>query len=69
MRPFWQSPGHILALLDSGELQVLAASGKRYEKIASYIVSENPTWAPPALLKNGILVKDTDTLTLWSLSN
>ena len=66
---FLSIPGHVLALLDSGELQVLAANGKRYEKMASYIVSENPTWAPPVLLKNEILVKDTETLTLWSLSN
>ena len=66
---FLAIPGHILALLDSGELQVLSANGKRYEKIASYIVSENPTWAPPVLLKSRILVKDAKTLTLWSLAN
>ncbi len=66
---FLAIPGHILALLDSGELQILATTGDHYEKIASYIVAESPTWAPPVLLPNGLLVKDKTTLTLWSLDN
>jgi len=46
----------------------MAANGDRFEKVASYRVSESPTWAHPVLLENGILVKDDQTLTLWSLA-
>ena len=78
----WQGPGrtgdnvmllsitdHIVALTDNGELQVVAAKGTGFEKVASYQVSESPTWAPPVLLKNGILVKDQVSLTRWSFSD
>lgn len=58
--------GHVLALLDNGELQVVRGSSSGYEKIASYRVTQNATWAPPVLLENGILVKDVKTLTYWS---
>lgn len=61
-------PGHVVALLDNGELQVLAAGGERFERVASYRVSESDTWAPPVLLDGRILVKDTQSLTLWSLA-
>ncbi len=64
---FLSIPGHVLALVNDGQLQVVAASGGGFEKVASYRVSESPTWAPPVLLKQGVLVKDDKTLTLWSL--
>ena len=64
---FLSIPGHVVALINDGELQIIAATGNRFEKVASYRVSESSTWAPPVLLERGILVKDTQTLTLWSL--
>jgi outer membrane protein assembly factor BamB len=60
-------PSHVVALIDTGELQVIAARGERSERLASYRVAETATWAPPVLLPKGILVKDNETLTLWSL--
>ncbi|MFP6753735.1 MAG: PQQ-binding-like beta-propeller repeat protein, partial [Pirellulaceae bacterium] len=63
---FLSIPGYVVALVDSGELQIVAASGKEYKKIASYRVAEGGTWAPPVLLEKGVLVKDVKTLTLWS---
>ena len=65
---FLSIPGYIVALIDSGELQIVAARGSGYKKIASYRVAEGGTWAPPVLLEQGVLVKDIKTLTLWSLS-
>jgi len=65
---FLSIPGYIVALIDSGELQIVAASGSGYKKVASYRVAEGGTWAPPVLLKEGVLVKDIKTLTMWSLS-
>lgn len=66
---FLSIPGHILALINSGELRVIAARGDRYEIIASWRVAENSTWAPPVLLQDRILIKDKETLTLWSLKD
>ena len=75
----WQSPGrvgsnvmflsipdHVVALIDNGELQVIKATGEGYAKAASYRVSDQPTWAPPVLLSDGVLVKDRDTLIRYS---
>jgi outer membrane protein assembly factor BamB len=66
---FLAIPNHIIALLDNGHLQVLAAKHDSYQKLADYQVSEKTTWAPPVLLKNGLLIKDEKMLTLWSLNN
>lgn len=65
---FLSFPGHVAALIDDGHLRVIKASGERYEVVASYRVSEKPTWAPPVLLRNGILVKDRESLTRWRLT-
>jgi outer membrane protein assembly factor BamB len=67
---FLSIPGHIVALINNGELQIVSATGDRFEKIASYRVAEDSkysTWAPPVLLERGVLVKDSQTLTRWSM--
>ena len=64
---FLSVPGHVLALLDTGELQVVKATDDKFNKVASYEVSEEPTWAAPVLLSDGILVKNRESLLLWSL--
>ena len=63
---FLAIPGHIVALVDKGELQIVAANSNRFQKVANYRVADSPTWAPPVLLEHGILVKDNRALTLWS---
>jgi outer membrane protein assembly factor BamB len=63
---FLAIPGHVVALINDGELKILAANGDRFETVTSYRVAENSTWATPVLLESGILVKDNQTLTLWS---
>ena len=66
---FLSVPGHVLALINRGELRVIAARRDRYEQVASWRVAKDGTWAPPVLLQNGILTKDTETLTFWSLKS
>lgn len=74
----WQGPGrtgdnvaflairnHVIALTDRGELQVIAATSDSYEVVASYQVSETPTWAAPTLLSDGVLIKSKESLALW----
>ncbi len=64
---FLSFPGHVLALTDWGQIRILRATGQSYQPLATYRVAEGGTWAPPALLPEGILVKDADKLTLWRL--
>ncbi len=64
---FLAVPQHVLAMVDDGELQVLKASKEGYEKLRSYEMADSPTWSPPVLLKDKLLIKDVKTLTLWSL--
>jgi outer membrane protein assembly factor BamB len=59
-------PGYVAALVDDGELKIIAADGDRFRTVASYRVSDEPTWAPPVFTNGGILTKDQH-LTLWSL--
>jgi outer membrane protein assembly factor BamB len=66
---FLSVPGHVVALISDGRLQVIAARGDRYEKIASYRMAESDTYAPPVLTHDGVLVKDKHRLTLWSLKS
>jgi len=66
---FLSIPGHVVALINDGELRIIAARGDRFEKVASYRVAESPTWAPPVLMQSGVLVKDLETLTFWSLGD
>lgn len=64
---FLSIPGHVVALISEGQLQIVAARRDRFEPAAMYRVAEGDTYAPPVLLPNGVLVKDLETLTLWRL--
>ena len=66
---FLSIPGHVLALIDDGELQVLKADGAETKILAKYKIADNPTWAAPVLLKDQLLIKDRDSLTLWRFSD
>lgn len=63
---FLSIPGHVLALINNGELQVIRADDDKYKVAAVWQVAETPTWAPPVLLEGGVLIKDRDTLSFWS---
>ena len=51
-----------VALTDAGELLFVKASGGDYEVAARYRVADTPTWAPPALINGGVLIKAKQTL-------
>lgn len=65
---FLSSPGIVTALINKGELRFLSASPKQYKTIATYRVAEDHTWAPPVLLRDSLLIKDRNHLTMWSLT-
>lgn len=56
----------VFNLTTDSELHVLRASPKGLEPVRKYTVANSPTWAHPVLLGERVLVKDLDTLALWT---
>jgi outer membrane protein assembly factor BamB len=52
----------LLALKTDGELVVADASAPSFQALRRWTVAKTPTWAHPALLPEGVLVKDVDSL-------
>jgi outer membrane protein assembly factor BamB len=57
----------VLALTSEGKLVVFDGAAGAYSPLATYDVGESATWAHPAPVRGGVLVKDVDSLTLWKL--
>jgi outer membrane protein assembly factor BamB len=55
----------LLALTTDGELTVFGPGRDGFKQIRKYAVASTPTWAHPALVGAGILIKDENTLSLW----
>ena len=77
--PIWASRGRegenavfvalgdrIAVLTDEGRLVFFAADADTYEPLAEYEVASTPTWAHPVFTERGVLIKDHETLALWS---
>jgi len=56
----------VFSLTTDSELDVMKASPKGLEPIRKYTVANSPTWAHPVVLGSRILVKDKDSLALWT---
>jgi outer membrane protein assembly factor BamB len=77
----WSSPGRqgenaamvllnresILALSNEAQLQVIAMQPKSFEVVKKYEASTSPTWAHPAIVPGGILIKDLKSLMFYPL--
>jgi outer membrane protein assembly factor BamB len=60
--------GRILFLLDDdGELIVAKSSRTGFEPLTRYTVADSATWAQPAVSGDRIFVKDSTSLSLWTL--
>ena len=57
----------LFLLTDDAELIVAKANSSGLEQLRRYSVAKSPTWAHPVLAGKRILVKDAESLTLWSL--
>jgi len=57
----------LIELSSSAELVVFKPSGEKFEEIAKYKVAESPTWALPIISGNRVIVKDRDSVTLWTI--
>jgi len=58
--------GVLVMLTDEAELTIARASGEKLDRLAHYSVADSPTWAHPVPVEGGLLIKDLETLTLWT---
>jgi len=58
----------LLTLTDGGELLVLAADAAEFEPLARYEVAQSGTYAHPVPTRQGVLIKDISSLSLWQIS-
>ncbi|MCH2371725.1 MAG: PQQ-like beta-propeller repeat protein [Pirellulales bacterium] len=63
---FLAMPGYVAALINNGHLKILRSGTEQYDEVRSYKVAEDATWAAPVFLQGKILIKDVNTLTLWT---
>lgn len=56
----------VLALTTDGELIVFDPYAEQFTELVRYRVAEKPTWAHPAMIPGGMLIKDADTVALWT---
>ena len=62
------SGDQVLSFSVDGDLEVLSIENGEASSVAGYTVAESSMWSHPALLENGMLVKDLTHLRLWDLS-
>jgi outer membrane protein assembly factor BamB len=51
-----------------GELILLQRNNTKYSESRRYQLSSSPIWAHPVLLRDAIVVRDTESIAVWSLS-
>jgi outer membrane protein assembly factor BamB len=56
----------LLFLGDDAELTIANATEKKFDVLKKYTVAKSPIWAYPAIHGNQIVIKDQDSLTLFS---
>lgn len=62
-----QSAGpNLVVLTTDGELLVVRRTPEKYDEVKRYKVAESQTWAHPALVPGGVLIRDAAALTLWN---
>ena len=57
----------LIGLTSDSQLVVFKPGDKGYTELAKYKVADSPTWACPVLAGNRVIVKDKDSLTLWTI--
>jgi len=63
-----QSAGpNLLVLTTEGELIVAPRSPEKFEELRRYRVAESQTWAHPVVLGSRIVIRDADSVAVWSL--
>jgi outer membrane protein assembly factor BamB len=58
---------NLLVLTTDGDMLVLRRNPDKYEELRRYKVASSPTWSHPALLSDAVVVRDTESVAVWSL--
>ncbi len=58
---------NLILLTTDAELVVATRSPERFEELRRYTVAPTPTWAEPVLLGREILIRDADSIAIWTL--
>ena len=56
----------LLATTTEGELVVARQDAKEFAPVKRYTIAESPIWAHPAPAGRGLVIKDAESLTLWT---
>jgi outer membrane protein assembly factor BamB len=63
-----QSVGdNLLVLSTDGNLIVVKRTPEKFEEVRRYKVADSQTWAHPVLLGREVVIRDADSLAVWSL--
>ena len=57
----------LMALTPGSELIIFQPSDKQYTETAKIKVADSPTYAYPVLSGNRVMVKDQDSVVLWTI--
>jgi outer membrane protein assembly factor BamB len=58
---------NLVILSTDGDLIVVRRSPDRFEELRRYKVAQGQTWSHPILLGNQIVIRDADSVSLWTL--
>ena len=58
---------NLVVLTTDGDMLVLRRTTDKYEELRRYKVASSPTWSHPALLSDAVVVRDTESVAVWSL--
>ena len=56
----------LIALTANSKLTIYEPNATAFKQLASYTVSDSPTYAAPVISGNRIFVKDADAVILWT---
>ena len=63
-----QSVGpHLVVLTTDGDLLVLNRTSEKYDEVRRYKVATSPTWAHPVVLPTSLVIRDAESVAVWSL--
>jgi outer membrane protein assembly factor BamB len=58
---------YVLALTTDGDLIVMRRDPARFDEVKRYKVSDTPVWAHLALARDALVVRNTNSIAVWSL--
>ena len=58
---------NLVMLTTEGDLLIVMKSPEKYEELHRYKVADSGTWAQPVVLKDGILIRDAQSVSLLGL--